>query len=94
MRAKSVKINLKMIINRGVFCGQIPPTLKRIINVTRRKFSMRSFYLVMALLENIVIMVIIDFQCFTEKANDFLGEGLNGTLVVSVQMMWTGLLEQ
>jgi hypothetical protein len=80
MRAKSVKINLKMITNRGVFCGQIPPALKKIINATRRRFSMRSFYLVMALLENIVIMVIIDFQCFTEKANGILGERLNGTL--------------
>jgi hypothetical protein len=34
----------------------------------------------MALLENNVIMVIIDFQCFTEKAIDILGERLNGTL--------------
>jgi hypothetical protein len=78
--SKSVKINLKLIINRGVFCGQIPLALKKIINVTRRRFFMRSFYFVMALLENIVIMVIIDFQCFTEEANDILGERLNGTL--------------
>ena len=41
---------------------------------------MRSFYLVMVLLENIVIMVIIDSNAFTEKANEILGERLNGTL--------------
>ena len=75
MRAKSVKINLKMIINRGVFCGQIPPALKRIINATRRRFFMRSFYLVMALLESTVIMVKIDFQCARKKRTTFWVRG-------------------
>ena len=81
MRAGSVDFFLKMITNRGVFCGQIPPALKKIINATRRRFFMRSFYLVMVLLENIVIMVIIDSNAFTEKANEILGERLNGTLI-------------
>jgi hypothetical protein len=62
-----------MFTNRGVFCGQIPPVLKKTINVTKRRFFMRSFYLVMALLENIVIMVIIDFQCFHGKSERHFG---------------------
>ena len=73
MRAGSVDFFLKMITNRGVFCGQIPPALKKIINATRRRFFMRSFYLVMVLLENIVIMVIIDFQCFHGKSERNFG---------------------
>jgi hypothetical protein len=84
MRAKLVFFILKMIINRGVFCGQIRPVLKKIINATRRRILMRFFCLRAATLETIVIMVIKHIKPFAEKAVGVLGGRLNGTLTVEI----------